>query len=38
MTIHSDWSRLLHAECPEAFGQRPPKANNQVNPNINLVD
>lgn len=28
MTIHSDWSRILHSECPEAFknSQRPPLA------------
>lgn len=26
MTIHSDWARILHSECPEAFknSQRPP--------------
>jgi hypothetical protein len=24
MTIHSDWSRILHDECKEAFGAKPP--------------
>lgn len=24
MTIHSDWSRLFHEECPEAFSLLPP--------------
>ena len=24
MTIHSDWARLLHAECPEAFHEQIP--------------
>ena len=26
MTIHSDWARLLHDECPDAFHERIPKA------------
>lgn len=30
MTIHSDWSRLLHEECPEAFLQKPPKIRMEV--------
>ena len=30
MTIHSDWSRLLHSECPEAFAKQPPKKDNHV--------
>jgi len=25
MTIHSDWARLLHEECPQAFLQHTPK-------------
>lgn len=24
MTIHSDWGRILHDECPEAFTAKPP--------------
>ena len=34
MTIHSDWSRILHDECPEAFTQGPPKRDN----NIGIID
>ena len=30
MTIHSDWSRILHEECPEAFTKQPPKNGNQI--------
>ena len=30
MTIHSDWGRILHEECPEAFKDRPPKQQYQV--------
>jgi hypothetical protein len=25
MTIHTDWPRVLHEECPEAFSARTPK-------------
>ena len=25
MTIHSDWSRLFHEECPDAFSSLPPR-------------
>ena len=34
MTIHSDWSRLLHDECPEAFHADPP----QKNPQVGVID
>jgi hypothetical protein len=27
MTIHSDWSRLFHEECPDAFRTHPPKGH-----------
>jgi hypothetical protein len=30
MTIHSDWGRILHEECPEAFKDKPPKQEYQV--------
>ena len=30
MTIHSDWSRVLYEECPEAFTKLPPKSGNQI--------
>jgi len=30
MTIHSDWSRILHEECPAAFSKRPPIARMDI--------
>ena len=34
MTIHSDWSRLFHEECPEAFTTHIP----QKSPNVGVID
>jgi hypothetical protein len=30
MTIHSDWSRILHEECPEAFTHATPRGQHKV--------
>lgn len=35
MTIHSDWSRLLHSECPEAFLPQIPK---EVDFGVGVID
>ena len=35
MTIHSDWSRLLHQECPDAFTKQVP-AN--AAPDVGIID
>ena len=35
MTIHSDWSRLLHEECPQAFGAQVPRS---VRPQVGVID
>ena len=30
MTIHSDWSRILHEECPTAFSKKAPRSKMEV--------
>ena len=35
MTIHSDWARLLHEECPEAFHDRIPE---EVRFDVGVID
>jgi hypothetical protein len=35
MTIHSDWSRILHDECSSAFTPTPPRG---INPEVGIID
>ena len=35
MTIHSDWSRILHDECSAAFTPKPPQG---CNPDVGIID
>ena len=35
MTIHSDWSRLMHQECPDAFTKKVPQG---AAPSVGVID
>lgn len=36
MTIHSDWARILHDECPDAFTAKPPASQKKFE--VGIID
>lgn len=36
MTIHSDWARILHDECPDAFSAKPPALQSKYE--VGIID